>query len=187
MVTDGNIAVDYFSPTMPEYYRLLETRALSKNHTPHEDLVEQLYTALELTGALGTYQVPIEPNEYGLKPDALCVYQGKVIFWEVDRGTEDYDTPKGIRGKLDRYLKMSKDNPKIRMYAGFTTVPQYDRFGKLKRSDITRAKGILKCINKYERADQFFVSTHAYTIRHAAEPAFSTYLNPMGIAIKDFR
>ena len=187
MANDGIIGVDYFSPTMPEYYRLPETRALSKNHTPHEDLVEQLYTALELTGALGTWKVPTEPDEYRLKPDAICVYQGKIIFWEVDRGTEDYLTPKGIKGKLDRYLQMSKANPELRLYTGFTTVSQFDRFGKLKRTDIARAKGILELINTYGRADQFFVSTHNYTIRHADQRAFSTYLNPMGIAIADFR
>lgn len=187
MVRDGELAADYFSPTVPEYYRLPETRALSKNHLPHESLIAELYTALELTGALGTWEIRRETDAFGLKPDAVCVYQGKIIFWEVDRGTEDYLTPKGIKGKLDRYLRMSKANPDVRLYVGFTTVSQFDRFGRLKRSDLARAKGILGLIETYQRADQFFVSTHDYTLKYAGGAAFSTCLNPMGIAISDFK
>jgi hypothetical protein len=191
MVNDGLIAVDYFGSTTPEYYRLPETYSLSKSHIieadAHENLVEKLYVALELTGALGTWIIPTDKDENGLKPDAVCVYQGKVIYWEVDRGTEDYLTPKGIKGKLDRYLKKSTDNPEIRFYVGFTTVPQYDKFGKLKRSDITRAKGILAIIGTYKRGDQFFVSPYKFALENITVEAFSTYLNPQGIAIADFR
>lgn len=177
------VSFDYFSPTKPKYYRLPETTALKELQLNHEHLIGQLYVALEVSGILQWWEMKQIP-EYKLKPDAASIINGLVIFWEIDTGSEDYAV---IKSKIERYLKMSQENPEQRFNVCFTTNTQFDRVGKIKRTAQARAKGVLNLINDYQRADQFLVTTHDYALKYLDKEAFCSHKNPMGISLLDLK
>lgn len=185
LVEDKQISVDYYSPTKPKVYRLPDVFSLKELQFKHEFLCSQLYVALELTGNLDWWKVPNDYDEFGLKPDRQMIYGGKIFFWEVDRGTEDYYTEKGIKGKLDRYVALSKSRPDRRFHVCFTTSTQLDKFGKVKRTAERRAATILEIIESYERANQLMVTTHDWAIAHTEYKPFMTYSNPLGVSLLD--
>lgn len=159
-------------------YCLPDTTLLKDAKLKHDLLCSDLYVAYHLTGNLNYWEEPKDYDEFGLKPDRQMIYDGKIVFWEVDRGTEDYVSVKGITGKLDRYTALSKSRPDRRFHVCFTTVDN-------KQSAESRASGILDIIDSYERGDQFMVALHKWAVEMPDLRSFMTYKNPMGISIPE--
>ncbi len=166
-----------------ELYFLPTTTAIKEGKLKHEKLCGDLYVAYELTGNTPYWHAPEDYDAFGLKPDRQMIYNGRIVFWEVDRGTEDYHTEKGIKGKLDRYIALSRSQPDKRFNVCFTTIDQYDLKGKLKRSAEARAEAILNLIATYNRADQFLVTTHKWAVKMPDLACFLSPKNLMGVSL----
>ncbi len=176
MVDDGELAIDYYSQSLPTIYRLPTTTGLKELKLKHELLCGNLYVAFELTGKLDWWEAIQDYDSFGLKPDRQMIYEGKIVFWEVDRGTEDYFTDKGIKGKIDRYIALSKSRPERRFHVCFTTVDN-------KQSAETRAGTILELIKSYNRCDQLMVTLHKWAVEMPDLAPYMTLSNPMGVSI----
>jgi hypothetical protein len=176
MVKKGELKLVHFSSTAPEIYFLPTTTAIREYRVKHEKLCGDLYVVYELTGCLDYWYAPEDYDSYGLKPDRQMIYLGKLVFWEVDRGTEDYFTAKGIKGKLDKYVQLSKDNHQRRFYVIITTIDN-------KQTALKRCETILELITTYNRADQFMTSTHEWVMNHPDKSPFLTPNNLMGVSI----
>jgi hypothetical protein len=153
MAGQGEIKVITYSPTDPQVYHLPTTSGLKELKLKHEILCGNLYVAYELTGRLVWWKAPLDYDSFGLKPDRTMIWDGKLVFWEVDRGTEDYHTERGIKGKLDRYTALARANPGRNFFVCFTTTPA-------KQSAEARCQAILDLITTYGRSDQFMVTLH---------------------------
>jgi hypothetical protein len=184
MVDEGEIKASNHAYNL-KVFCLPKTTLLKDTKLKHELLCGDLYVVLELTGKLPYWNEPQEADEFGIKPDRRMIYDGKIVFWEVDRGTEDYYTEKGIQGKIERYIKLSQSDRDKRFHVCFTTITQYDNFGKIKCTAENRAETILNLIYSYARGDQFMVTTHNWAINHIEFAPFMTFSNPMGVSISE--
>jgi hypothetical protein len=181
MAADGQIKCKHISPTTPEYYHLPTVTAVSKHGEEHERLCGDLYVAYETTGVVSHWERPegYDENErLGLKPDRQMVMGGKIYFWEVDRGTEDYFTPKGIKGKIEKYKQLSRLHPDKDFYIVFTTIDA-------KQSAKARCARILEMLGEERRGDQFLVTLHRWAVDEPLGQVFLSPLHPMGIALNN--
>ncbi len=179
MVEDKLIKKKYYSPTTPELYFLSETKALDEYKLKHEKLCADLYVAYELSGKMEYWECPTDYEEnitLGLKPDRQFKLNGKICFLEADRGTEDYYTPKGIQGKLDKYIQLSQMKPDKRFYVIFTTIDA-------KQTAKARSQALLDLFSDYRRGDMFMTTLHRWAVNEPLEAVYLSGLNPMGIAI----
>ncbi|CAN5361115.1 hypothetical protein BH10ACI1_BH10ACI1_02710 [soil metagenome] len=175
MAEDGDIKFSTHAYKL-KVFCLPITTLLKDLKLKHELLCGDLYVAFELTGFLNFWDEPQDWDEFGLKPDRRMIYDGKIVFWEVDRGTEDYYTDKGIKGKLDRYTKLSRSRPD-RFHVCFTTIDN-------KTNAERRAETILELINSYKRGDQFMITLHKWAVEMPDLASFLTFTSPMGTSIK---
>lgn len=110
----------------------------------HELICANIYTTYFISGKLTAWGWEDKANfvQHGLKPDRRSIIDGKVIFWEADRGTE---TLSKIKEKVEKYITYSKANPSQRFHVIFATEP-----GRVQ----TLLNSVL-C--DFPRGDQFFV------------------------------
>lgn len=157
-----------------QLYSLPHRHRLKEYHLAHERMCGDLYVAYKLAG-MDYWKAPAEPDAYGLKPDRIMVHRGKLVFWEADRNTEGYR--KIIRGKLDRYVQISEDNPQKRFHVIFTTVDY-------RQSAKSRCQALLDIFCEYSRGDQFLTTTQEWAIVYAEYSPFLSPISPMGVSIE---
>lgn len=175
MIDDGTLANQTYAYNLKLYF-LPERTVIKEVKLKHELLCGDLYVAFELTGNLNYWHAIEEPDPFGIKPDRQMIYDGKIVFWEVDRGTEDYYTETGIKGKIERYIALSKSRPDRRFHVCFTTIDN-------KQTAQRRAQTILELIDSYERGNQFMVTLHKWAVEFPDLAPFMTFLNPQGVSI----
>jgi hypothetical protein len=151
----------------------LPTTKLLKGNLAHELLCGDLYVAFQPD----YWKCPSETDAYGLKPDRIMIHFGKLVFWEVDRNTEDYT--KIIREKLEKYVKLSAENPTKRFHVIFTTVDT-----KRQKAE-SRCAGLLNMFVAYKCGNQFLTTKHEWACKFPDGAAFLSPLSPMGCAIAE--
>lgn len=126
MEKDGLVKKTKLIQNAPIFYSLPKIKALNLHNFRHEYFCADIYVAYETTGLLEDWGKPEhypDYNEYvklGVKPDRLSVINGKIIFWEIDRGTEIL---KKIRIKAEKYLALSKRHPEHKFFVIFSASP----------------------------------------------------------------
>jgi hypothetical protein len=107
-------------PNKPIFWHLPQNKAVNLHNWQHEKMCSDLYVSLETTGLLKHWF--FEPNkEYldiGLKPDRVCLYDGKIFFIEADNGTEVLST---IQEKGVKYKQLSNLHRDRRFWVVFIT------------------------------------------------------------------
>lgn len=169
-----------------QLFSLPDKRRLTEYEIKHQRLGGDLYVAYTLAGAR-FWQMPDETtseyDEIGLIPDRQFIYDTKIVFFEVDRGGEDYNTPKGIKGKVEKYIRLSQLHPDHRFHVCFTTVDEIYPTGKIKRTAEARAKGILRVFEDYHRADMLMVTLHKFAVAMPEEAIWTTDNHPLGVSL----
>jgi hypothetical protein len=134
----------------------------------HERDAANLYVKLYREGILVKWfwEPHEEYLEFGLKPDRASVIKiddkPRIIFWEIDRGTEVHQT---IKEKVPKYIELSRRRPENRFNVIFT-VPT-----------ITRADNILKNdLQPYKRGTQFLVGEYSRVLN---DPLDAVYRSPV--------
>ncbi len=179
MVEDGVIRSSYYSPTDPELYFLPAIRALTEYQIKHEKLCGDLYVAYENTGAMKHWEVPAgyeEMEKLGLEPDRQMLLNGVICFLEVDRGTEDYFTKKGILGKVQRYIELARLHPGKRFHVIFTAIDG-------KQTAKARCSRILELLEDYPRGNQFLTLPHRWAVSEPLGAVYMSPKSPMGLAL----
>jgi hypothetical protein len=127
----------------------------------HEFDCGNLYTSLWLTGLLDAWWYD-QIMESGVKPDRVSHFKGKLIFWEVDRGTEIHSK---VESKLPMYLDLYRQRPDQVFYVIFTAPTK------------KRAKNILMDdLLPVNRGFRFLVALH--------DDVLNTPLNPIFVSPK---
>jgi hypothetical protein len=184
MVADKLIRVHKIGQNDPLYFFLPTTKAPSVFSHAHERGCADIYVTYEKTGQLQKWAVPeafADYEEYvkvGLRPDRISVIDGKIVFWEIDRGSENYDA---VSDKIPRYVEISRRHPAHRFNVVFTTKDYFrHRNGKavLRQSAKTRAKRILLDLMEFKRGSQFIVGQHGEIIKDPLGAVFASPLNP---------
>lgn len=180
MVKAKQLRVKHFNAVTPDYYHLPQTVSLKETQRRHEHLAGDLYVAFMICGKEVRWSCPTDTEEnvsLGLFPDRQMKVDEQIIFWEVDRGTEDYVSEKGITGKLEKYIKLSGLHPNRNFNVVFTTVDTE------KQSAKARAKTFLELFERYDRGDQFLVALHRQVVTEPLDASFASPLHPFGIAL----
>lgn len=165
MAADGQIRVTKIHQNAPLFFHLSETKAPTLQGFQHELAAANLYVAYETTGKLEQWYT--EPHEeylsIGLKPDRASVIDGRIVFWEVDRGTEILAV---IREKVERYIRLSQLHPERRFYVVFSAPKG-------------RAKSILlDVLTDFRRGNQFLACDQARVTATPLEPVFAGPVDP---------
>jgi hypothetical protein len=105
------------------------------------------------------------------------ILNGTMVFWEVDRGTEDYISAKGISGKIDKYIQLSQIHPTNRFHVVFTTIDG-------KQSAKARGQALLSLFEQYRRGDQFMVTLHRWAVEEPLGQVFLTPKTPLGLSLE---
>lgn len=106
-------------------------------------------------------------KSFGLYYDARMVIDGKLVFWEVDRGTEDL--AKQVIPKVEKYVALSEAYPRDRFAVCFT-------FERYRRQDLNRRiNDVLFALSGFRRGDQFLVAKHAEA---CADPLGAVFVSP---------
>lgn len=181
MVKDGQIRAKHFSPSEPNFFFLPTTKAISAHGKLHERLCGDLYVAFETLGLEMKWERPTnyeENRQLGILPDRRMVLNESIVFWEVDRGTEDYVSDKGITGKIEKYLELANSSSSKQFSVVFTTIDA-------KQSAKARAKKFLDLFEFYapSRADQFLVTLHKWAVEEPLNPVYLSPPNPHGILL----
>ena len=149
----------------PLYFHVPQVIGLRNTNHEHERACADLYVTYTLTWNVRFWEsVPHEEYlELGLKPDRVSNIDGRIIFWEVDKGTE---TLAVIRKKVERYIDLSKLHPDRRFHVIFTATK-------------ARAKSILlDVLPDFKRGNQFLVAEHQSVIERPYENVFVSPLDP---------
>jgi len=166
MVQDKLIRVHKVGQNFPLYFLLPTSKAPTVFSHAHEKSCADIYVSYATTGLLTEWGVPEEFPDYeeyektGLRPDRISSIGGKIIFWEIDRGSENYDK---VSEKVPRYIELGKRHPKHRFHVVFTTRDCHrHKNGKqiLRQSSKARAKRILLDLIDFKRGSQFLVAEH---------------------------
>jgi hypothetical protein len=149
----------------PLYFHEPQTIGLRNTNHEHERACADIYVTYQLTWTLQFWECVPHPEylDLGLKPDRVSNIEGRIVFWEVDKGTETLNV---IRKKVERYIKLSTLHPDRRFYVIFTATRN-------------RAKSILlDVLPDFKRGNQFLVAEHQSVIEHPYEPVFVSPLDP---------
>lgn len=149
----------------PLYFHLPHIKGLRNTNHEHQRACADLYVTYSLTGNLRFWEhVPHEEYlELGLKPDRVSHIEGRIIFWEVDKGTETLNV---IRKKVERYIDLARCHPDKRFYVVFTATRG-------------RAKSILvDVLPDFRRGNQFLVAEHKSVIERPYDAVFVSPLDP---------
>lgn len=108
-------------PNKPVFWHLPKTKALNLHNWQHEKMCSDLYVSLETTGLLQRweYEAHEEYLRIGLKPDRVCLFNGKIFFIEADNGTEVLST---IQEKGVKYRQLSNLHRDRRFWVIFITI-----------------------------------------------------------------
>src|SRR5689334_19155111 len=107
MVNDKLIRVHKVSQNDPLYFFLPFTKAPTIFSHSHERSCADIYVSYAMTAQLQSWSVPEVMEDYeeyvqvGLRPDRISVIDGKIVFWEIDRGTENYED---VSDKIPKYI-----------------------------------------------------------------------------------
>lgn len=157
MVEDGQIRVTKIHQNTPQFFHLPETKAPTLQGFQHELAAANIYVAYETTGKIEQWHW--EPHEEYLSSSI----DGKIIFWEVDRGTEVLAV---IREKVERYIQFSKLHPERRFHVAFA-------------ASKGRAKSILlDVLMNYRRGNQFLACDQSRVLASPLDPIFASPLDP---------
>ena len=150
----------------PQYFHLPEVIGLKNTSHIHERACADLYVSLHLT-CNPPFWDATPAEEYlalGLKPDRSSIVEGRIIFWEVDKGTETHAV---IRGKFEKYVELSANHPDRRFYVVFT-------------GSKGRVKEILtEVLPEFRRGNQFLVAEHNSVVERPLEPVLVSPVDPM--------
>ena len=149
----------------PLYFHYPQTIGLRNTSHEHERACADLYVTYSLTWNINFWEsVPHEEYlELGLKPDRSSIIDSRIIFWEVDKGTE---TLAVIRKKVERYIELSQLHPERRFHVIFT-------------ASKARARSILlDVLPPFKRGNQFLVADHLSVVEQPYEPVFVSPLDP---------
>lgn len=165
MADDGLIRATRIHQNAPIFYHLPETKAPTLQGFQHELAAANIYVAYQTTGKLEQWHA--EPHEeylsIGLKPDRASVIGGRIVFWEVDRGTEVLAV---IRAKVERYIQLSRLHPERRFYVAFSAPKG-------------RAKSILlDVLLDFRRGNQFLACDHSRVVAAPLEAVFAGPVDP---------
>ncbi len=184
MVDDKLIGVHKVGQNDPLYFFLPQTKAPTVFKHTHERSCADIYVAYENTDLVQRWTVPENLDDYqeyvkvGLLPDRVSVIAGKIVFWEIDLGTESYKT---ISDKIPLYISLGKRHPEHRFHVVFTTKDYY-RFKNgrkvLRQSAKARAKRILLDLMEYKRGNQFIVGQHDSIVNDPLGAVFASPLTP---------
>jgi hypothetical protein len=163
MVDDKLIRVHKVGQNDPLYFFLPTTKAPTVFSHAHERACADVYTAYETAGKLPVWNVPENFEDYesyvtaGVRPDRISIIDGKIVFWEIDKGTESYQ---GVSDKVNHYLNLWKQQGYKTFHVVFAT-KDYFRYRNgskiLRQSAKTRARGILLDLIPFKRSNQFIV------------------------------
>jgi Replication-relaxation len=105
-------------PNKPIFWHLPKTKALNLHNWQHEKICGDLYVSLETTGLLQrwTYEPHPEYLELGLKPDRVCIFNEKIVFIEVDTGTE---VLRVLQDKAFKYKQLASRHRDRKFYVLF--------------------------------------------------------------------
>lgn len=163
MVQDKLLRVHRLSQNDPYYFFLPTTKAPTLHSHIHERDCAEVYVAYETSGQLLKWAIPEAFSDYdeyesiGLRPDRISTIGNKIVFWEIDRGTENYDK---VNDKIPRYIELGKRHPTHRFHVVFTTKDSFRQKNRkqiLRQSAEARAKRILLDLIEYKRGSQFVV------------------------------
>jgi hypothetical protein len=184
MVEDKLIRVHKVGQNDPLYFFLPSTKAPTQFSHPHERSCADIYVSYQVSGSLQRWGLPEAFEDYqeyvkvGLLPDRISKVVGKIVFWEIDEGSENYDT---VSDKIPRYIQLSKRHPEHRFHVVFTTKDCY-RFknGKqvLRQSAGARAKRILLDLMEFKCGNQFMVGLHRAIVSDPLGAVFASPLAP---------
>lgn len=167
MIQDKEVKSTRINLNVPLFFSLPKTKAVNAHNYKHEHDCAGLYVAYENTGLLNEWGRVEEFPDYeeykrlGLAPDRLSVIGIKIVFWEVDRGTEVLAK---IEEKVEKYVKLSK------LHGHFTVV-----FTSTKG----RAKSILtEVLLPVRSRAHFFVADYEQVISHPLEAVFVSPIDP---------
>lgn len=149
----------------PLYFHLPDIIGLRNTNHEHERACADLYVTYHLTWSLQFWE-SLPNEEYlalGLKPDRSSIIDGRIIFWEVDKGTETLPV---IEKKIERYIELSARHPDRRFHVVFTATKR-------------RARSILMdVLPAFKRGDQFLVAEHQSVIERPYEGVFVSPKDP---------
>jgi hypothetical protein len=163
MVRDGLLEMARPHQNAPQFYYLPATKAPSLQSYQHGKAEGDLYVAIETLGGVDWF--PEAHDEYigfGFQPDKVCRVKGKIIFWEVDLGTEDLSR---IEGKVSCYLKLAAAHPNRLLAVVFTATKG-------------RAKSILLNVlmKVRSRNARFYSAEHGRVLE---DPTGAAYASPV--------
>lgn len=162
MVSDGVLEMSRPHQNAPQFYYLPTTKAPGLQNFKHGRNEGDLYVALETFG--GVEWFPEAHEEYlqaGFQPDKVCRVRDKIIFWEVDRGTEDLSR---IEAKINPYLTLAAAHPDHLIRIVFTAPKG-------------RAKSILlNVLMKIRARNAHFFSAEQERVLH--DPGGKVYASP---------
>ncbi len=160
---DSQIKVKKIHQNAPLFFHLPDVKAPSLHSFQHEKECADIYVAYYELIQAWYWQAHEEYLRIGLKPDRSSIIDGKLIFWEIDRGTEVLAI---IRDKVEKYIKLSTMHPDQRFHVIFT-------------ASRGRAKSILLDVLLDIRSKVwFYVGDHSRVIATPLEPVFASPIRP---------
>jgi len=184
MVDDKLIRVHKVGQNDPLYFFLPSTKAPTVFSHAHERSCADIYVSYETTGQLKVWNVPENFEDYesyvkaGVRPDRISVIGERIVFWEIDRGTESY---KGVSDKINLYLNLWRQQGYRPFHVVFATTDYFRyRNGKkvLRQSAKTRARGILLDLIPFKRSHQFIVGQLDQIIQYPLGEVLASPLTP---------
>ncbi len=95
------------------------------------------------------------------RPDRIAYIKGNKIYFEIDRGTEDYGR---IEEKLQRYIDYYRETRET-YFVVFTVQDYLDPFGKMRTSAKERGRRIIDCFDAKNLPGNFMVGMHDQLVR----------------------
>ena len=149
----------------PLYFHTPQVIGLRNTTHEHERACADVYVTYHLSWTVRFWET-VPADEYlqlGLKPDRASTIEGRIIFWEVDKGTETLSV---IRKKVERYIQLSQLHPNQKFYVIFTASKD-------------RARSILlDVLPPFKRGNQFLVAEHKSVVERPMEAVFVSPLDP---------
>jgi hypothetical protein len=168
----------------PFLYRVPGNKKWTEQSYKHESDCASVYMAYALAGMAWDWG-KVEFKNDKLFPDRFMELQdGPVIYWEIDRGTEDYER---IGEKIDKYLAL-RQKVDYRFHVIFTTTNYRlnPLTGTFRQSDRARANGIFDILSSYGfKGNQFLVALHSWVISRPLDPVFVCPTRPQGLALSE--
>jgi hypothetical protein len=150
---------------IPAFYHLPDVAAPGLQNFQHEKICEDHYVAYQTTGELHAwYWKPHEEyKRFNLVPDRSSIIGDKIVFWEIDRGTESLSE---IEKKIPKYIELA--NVKQKKFHVVISVPTKGRAKNL----------LLDVLPQFKRGNQFVVTTHELVLSNPLGEVFASPIDP---------